>query len=133
MGRDFAEALDLGAVFAARCTVCATHQDQPLPVHAEAVIGIEVHPSHHAVLRPGAGAAGDGRQSSDAPAHAQHAVAALAVVDEFELGLHPSDTRGHLDGDAVGGSSTGGDSKLARGAARHGDGRLGLCAESKQG
>ena len=133
VGRDFAETLDLGAVFAVRCTVRATHQDQPLPVHAEAVIGIEVHPSHFSVLRPGTGAAGDGRQSSDAPAHAQHAVAALAVVDECELGGHARHTRGHLDGDAVGGRSTGGDGELARGAARHGDGGLGLGGESEEG
>ena len=116
---DAAEALQLGPVFAASRTVGTRHVDKPLPVQAEAVFGVVIHRTAHPIGGHGFGAAGDGGQAFDAPAHAHDAVAGLAVVAQGQLRLHAGHAGRHFDGNAVGGGAAGGDGEFTRDLAGH--------------
>jgi hypothetical protein len=111
---DTREALDLGAVLAAVGAIGAGNDDQPLPIHAEAIVGVVIDAAAHAVLRQRLGAVADRGQAVERPAHAEQAVAALAAVGEREGRDHAGRAGRYHDGDAVGRASRCAHAELAR-------------------
>ena len=99
---DLGEAVDFGAILGAVGAIRAGDRDQPLPIQAKAVVRVEVHPADRAVLRDGPMAAVDDGEAAERPADAEDAVAAAAVVDQRQAGLHPGNPGRHRQRQAVG-------------------------------
>src|SRR4051812_47672928 len=72
--------VDLGAILGAVGAISPVDRHQPLPVHAEAIIGIIVDAADRAVLRQCPRTTPDRWQARERPADAEQTIAALAVV-----------------------------------------------------
>lgn len=110
------KALALGPVFRAIRTIgyrLAIDLHEPLAIQAIAVIAVVVDRASDIVLRHGLRAAANRGQAADAPAHAQQAIAGLAVVAQGQLGRHAGNPGRRLEGNGIGGRAAGIDRKLA--------------------
>ncbi len=114
---DAAVTLTFGAVFGAVGAIGAADGNKTLAVEAVAVVGVVVDAADDAILDQGLGAAMNDGEAGEAPAHAEQAVAALAVVAKAEFGLDAGGARRNGDGDGVGEGAAGTDLVAAGGGA----------------
>src|SRR5439155_11990128 len=77
---DAREAVNFGAIFRAVTAIAPADDDEPLALHAEPVVGIEVDAATYSVLRKRLRTTRDRRQSGKRPANAHDAVAVMAAV-----------------------------------------------------
>ena len=125
VGDDLGELLEGGAILGAVGAVAAADGDQALAVQAELVVGVVVDRvdadaaiAGIVVVEVGA-AAGDDGEAGDRPSDADQAIAALAVVDQRQLGLHARGARRHDDGHRIAGAAARRHAHLAGDRADH--------------
>jgi len=101
VGGDARVAFELGAVLGARHAVAARGEPQLAAVEAETVLQVVADVAGNTVLRHGARAARDRRQSRDRPADPGERLAHAARVDEAQLRDQPARARRQAEGDRV--------------------------------